>query len=120
MAHTLQKEKFQRCVLSLCQFDGISFPYPQWIVGAYSDRANQSTKLHHFKDHWSLTTFVTKNVTVKGKKKISSAHQNLQFKALSMLCNNLLTTGEQTQACTTNAARPCQQLMAEEAAKAPQ
>lgn len=33
---------------------------------------------------------------------------------------NLLTAEEQTQACTTNAAHLCQQLMAEEAAKAPQ
>lgn len=83
-------------------------------------RANQSTKLHRIEDHWSLTNFVTENVTVKGKKKISSAHQNLQLKALSMLCNNLLTPEQQTQACSTKAVRPCQQFMAEEVAKPPQ
>lgn len=107
MTCTIQKERiskgmyYHRCA-SLMAYN---FLYPQWILEACSDRAaKQSTKLHHFRDHWSLTTFVTKNVTVLGKKKILNSHKKLQYKALSILCNYLFTSVEQIWACTAKAA----------------
>lgn len=48
-----------------------------------------------------------RNAIVTGKKSILHLHQKLQYKALSTWCRDLLTTLEQTWACTAKAACPC-------------